>query len=484
MNFRHRILAATVVIALAAPLFQLLCRNVEAHPAKHGRSQAQSSQKSHAAQKAAAKHAHALAMKQHEERLHAQHLAKLRHQEAAETHDRRNKLSDKQRAHEARLAAKQKHEERLQALAEKLHHSKAYREHLQRQAAIDRAHEAHIARLQAKEKRAHNLALSEHARIARLTAVAAQKERQAARQANLAAQTGRHNARLSRLAAAHNARLAAHNARLAAHEARVDQLNAWHRERQAQIGLAAASGVVQFGTYAQDVPVQVIMVDLNKPNIRVTALLARDGIGSSEPFRRMIERSHPAVAVTGTFFSLDNLKPVGDIVINGTLAYFGGMGTALAITPGNHADMITVEWGRHHDWSGYNTVVACGPRLLKDGVVTLDPRAERFKDEHMLAPNSRIAVGITGNNKLIFAMTRDRIYLGRLAKVMKSLGCMQAMNLDAGASTGFYCNGEMFASPGRWLTNAIVVHTNGQPVTSASQNPTRRDLDSRAAQGG
>ena len=151
------------------------------------------------------------------------------------------------------------------------------------------------------------------------------------------------------------------------------------------------------------------MVDLNKPNIKVSALLARDGIGSAEPFTDMIHRSHPAVAVTGTFFSLDNLKPVGDIVINGSLAYFGGMGTALAITSNNHADMVTVEWGRHHDWSRYETVVACGPRLLEDGYIMLDPRAERFKDQHMLSPNSRIAVGITPGNKLVFAMTRDRI---------------------------------------------------------------------------
>ena len=94
----------------------------------------------------------------------------------------------------------------------------------------------------------------------------------------------------------------------------------------------------------------------------------------------MIERANPNVAVTGTFFSLDNLHPVGDIVIDGRLVHFGGMGTALCVTPGNHADMVTCEWGRHHDWSPYDFVVACGPRLLRRGRVVLDPRAERFRD--------------------------------------------------------------------------------------------------------
>lgn len=279
--------------------------------------------------------------------------------------------------------------------------------------------------------------------------------------------------------AKHSATEQAHLQRLAVIQAREAKLWTQHLERLAEIEaqrqkhadnasravhIASDSGlpVWRGDAYAAQVPVKVVTVNLNDPRIRVSALLARNGIGTSEPFAHMIDRTHPYVAVTGTFFSLDNLKPVGDIVINGSLAYFGGMGTALAIKPNNHADMITVPWGRHHDWSGYDTVVACGPRLLEDGQIVLDPRMEHFGDRHMLAPNSRIAVGITGHNQLVFCMTRDAIYLGRLAKIMRSLGCVQAMNLDAGTSTGFYCNGDMMARPGRWLTNAIVVYTNGR----------------------
>ena len=109
------------------------------------------------------------------------------------------------------------------------------------------------------------------------------------------------------------------------------------QEQEAANRLSSAYGITQWGTYTDGVPVQVVLVDLNKPQIKVSALLSRDGIGSSEPFAEMIERSHPKVAVTGTFFSLDNLRPIGDIVIDGNLAYFGGMGTALCITPANYA---------------------------------------------------------------------------------------------------------------------------------------------------
>jgi len=186
--------------------------------------------------------------------------------------------------------------------------------------------------------------------------------------------------------------------------------------------------------------------------------MAARGNGTAEPFRQMIDRSRPNVAVTGTFFSLDDLQPVGDIVIDGTLVHFGGMGTALCITPANRATMVTCQWGRHHDWSPFDFVVACGPRLLHDGRVVLDARAERFRDQHMLAPNSRIAVGITRGNTLFFVMTHSPIYLGKLARVMQSLGAADAMNLDAGTSTGFYYNGATLARPGRKLTNMIVVY--------------------------
>ena len=113
-------------------------------------------------------------------------------------------------------------------------------------------------------------------------------------------------------------------------------------------------------------------------------------------------------------------------------------------------------------------VMACGPRLLESGRVVLDPHAEHFKDKHMLSPNSRIGVGITRGNKLVFVMTKKRIYLGRLAKVMRAVGCSEAMNLDAGTSTGFYCNGRLMARPGRWLTNAIVVHEHPRGTQRAS----------------
>lgn len=305
----------------------------------------------------------------------------------------------------------------------------------------------HLARLREE----HNERLAEHnARLARILAV-------------------RH-ARLAKLEAAHEARLAARAKQVAAEALSHNARNAAKLAAKAKEAVKGSNYVALHGddsagkaiyfwqTVASAIPVKVITVDLNNANVKVSAVMSKNGDGTSEPFKQMIQRANPNVAVTGTFFSLDNLKPVGDIVIDGSLVHFGGMGTALCVTPTNHADMVTCQWGRHHDWTSYDFVCACGPRLLCKSRIVLDPHAERFKDAHMLAPNSRIAVGITPGNKLVFAMTRQPIYLGRMAKVMQSLGCAEAMNLDAGTSTGFYYNGAILARPGRKLTNMIVVY--------------------------
>jgi len=313
------------------------------------------------------------------------------------------------------------------------------------------------------------------------TSRAEHEARLAAHNERLYRQEANHHARMVKIAAIRKARhdhaLAMHNARLAAHAQRIAAAALKHNAKvtaklakKAKDASKGSAYVAQHGddssgraikfwqTVAVNIPVKVITVDLNNSNVKVSAVMSRNGDGTSEPFKQMIERSNPNVAVTGTFFSLDNLKPVGDIVIDGSLVHFGGMGTALCVTPNNKAEMVTCSWGRHHDWTPYDFVCACGPRLLHKSAVVLDPHAERFKDRHMLAPNSRIAVGITPGNKLVFAMTREPIYLGRLAKVMKNLGCAEAMNLDAGTSTGFYYNGTTLARPGRKLTNMIVVY--------------------------
>lgn len=483
-----------VAALLAASLFFSLSPHALAAK-KH--SHAVASHASKAAKKAKAQHLARLAAKQ--KAAWRAHLAKVRalpHAQriALKHHERRVKQAQQKkalptplkvtraqkRAHAAKVAALAAHERRLraqkrQAQAKKpapkpTKFAKHATAHAQKLAAQAAAHNRKVAQIQAaqaaraaKSQAAHRVALTRHQQIL--------AQRQAAQQAATQAQAAAHQARLAKQQAAYAARRRAHQRALAQaalqHQTRLAKQQAAHNARLAAQrahwvalhGDGSGGRSIRFWqTVAAGVPVKVITVDLNDDNVKVSAIMALRGNGTSEPFRHMIERANPNVAVTGTFFSMDNLHPIGDIVIDGSLVHFGGMGTALCVTPDNRAEMVTCVWGRHHDWSPYDFVVACGPRLLQRGRIVLNPRAERFRDKHMLAPNSRIAVGITNGNKLVFAMTKKPIYLGRLAKLMRSLGATEAMNLDAGTSTGFYYNGATLARPGRNLTNMIVVY--------------------------
>ena len=389
-------------------------------------------------------HSERIAEKRHERKWQRKHDAKVDAMQAAhEAKIEQNRVAARQAKRDAlrqqrtaKLAAHRRHHAILTAAAPPKAHPTSSSRAAMHRASIQQA-SAH-----AENVAAERAARLENAAVHQKQAQIRVQNRLANRALHMANVRAAYQARSANLSAAHNARVAA--------------------ERSHWIALhgdgSGGSSIHFWQTAAAGVPVKVISVDLNDPNVKVSAVMARHGNGTSEPFRQMIDRAQPNVAVTGTFFSLDDLQPVGDIVIDGSLVHFGGMGTALCITPGNHADMVTCEWGRHHDWSPYDFVVACGPRLLSRGQVVLDPHSERFHDKHMLAPNSRIAVGITRGNTLFFVMTHEPIYLGRLARVMQSLGAKEAMNLDAGTSTGFYYNGATLARPGRKLTNMIVVY--------------------------
>ena len=188
-------------------------------------------------------------------------------------------------------------------------------------------------------------------------------------------------------------------------------------------------------------------------------MLSEHGQGSNETFERMVWRSHPTAAVTGTFFDVASATALGDIVINGKLAHRGGIGTGLCINTYNECKFVQPprRYARM-DWKDFDFVCCSGPRLVHRSRAEVHPALEGFHDQHMLARNSRLAVGITKNNKLLFVATRQQVQLGKLAQAMKQIGCVEAINLDAGSSLGYYYKGRMIAKPGRRLTNAILIY--------------------------
>lgn len=116
---------------------------------------------------------------------------------------------------------------------------------------------------------------------------------------------------------------------------------------------------------------------------------------------------------------------------------------------------FTNDQGIEVDWSDVITAVGAGPSLIKDGKIIVNPASEGFKEAKILSQSlGRSAIGVTSSGDILLINTTATIQ--KLAEIMKSLGAEHAMNLDGGASSGIYLNGNYLAKPGRNLSNAVI----------------------------
>lgn len=196
----------------------------------------------------------------------------------------------------------------------------------------------------------------------------------------------------------------------------------------------------------------------------------------AEDFSSMVQRSHAAVAVNGTYFSEDGPKRVmGDMVKGGRLVKFSPWedgGTTFILHAGNRPEMITERAQGSPDRSTHWMSLTAGPRLLRDGKVTLHPQEEGFKDPDVFKGSAtRTALGFTRDGgKLLIVSFLSPVTLQKEAAVMKSLGLFQAMNLDGGTSQGLAVGGKTLVSPGRKLTNILAVYDRHHPAPAAMEH--------------
>jgi uncharacterized protein YigE (DUF2233 family) len=211
-----------------------------------------------------------------------------------------------------------------------------------------------------------------------------------------------------------------------------------------------------YAATAAGIGVRVISVDLADPRVRIS--VQTTPAGQAEPFDSLIARSRPTIAINGAYFSKTSLAPIGDIVCAGRLVRKGMMGTALAVTRDNVAVIRRVKWGHAEDWSEYETVLGCGPTLVLNGRIDVQPEAEGFRDPHVMGSTKRMGVGLTSDRRMLIVTTQSAVTFRKWAEVMQALGCEIAMNLDAGASLAMHYRGRTLMRPGRNLTNLLLVH--------------------------
>ena len=103
---------------------------------------------------------------------------------------------------------------------------------------------------------------------------------------------------------------------------------------------------------------------------------------------------------------------------------------------------------------GVISMVTGAPRLVKDGAIYTELDAGFTEDRFTSAVTPRTAVGIDKGGRLVIASV-GAASIQQMRELMLALGCVDAINLDGGASRALYYNGEFYATPGRRLTTTL-----------------------------
>jgi exopolysaccharide biosynthesis protein len=208
---------------------------------------------------------------------------------------------------------------------------------------------------------------------------------------------------------------------------------------------------------AAGVRVRTIEIDPHNPHIRISIATSRGFPLRDETFGSMLERVRPIIAINGAYFSERTRRPIGDIVVDGRLRYAGMMGTALALTRSGDATIERVVRDHRTDWTGYESVLACGPALVLNSRIVVDPLYEHFHDPHVMRATRRLGIALLRSGHLLIVETATPVTFGRWARVMRALRAQDALNLDAGASLAMTYRGHVLEHPSRRLTNLFVV---------------------------
>ena len=105
---------------------------------------------------------------------------------------------------------------------------------------------------------------------------------------------------------------------------------------------------------------------------------------------------------------------------------------------------------------GVTQLIAGAPRLVKNGEICTEQEeqfsGDRFAENYV---SGRTACGVTADGKLIFLQAGAK--LSQLREAMLALGCVDAVNLDGGASVGLFYDGRIYTTPGRNLATTVQI---------------------------
>lgn len=148
--------------------------------------------------------------------------------------------------------------------------------------------------------------------------------------------------------------------------------------------------------------------------------------------------------------------------------------------------VLTLSTATEPDLTGARVAISGGSVLVQDGrrAPLQVPRTLDYKFRSVFERHPRSAIG--ANERYIFLVQVDGrqprlsmgMTLGELADYMLKLGCTLALNLDGGASSTFWLEGQVLNSPchgrEREIANGLVVVQKPLPAAQAGAAPPRQ----------
>jgi len=113
---------------------------------------------------------------------------------------------------------------------------------------------------------------------------------------------------------------------------------------------------------------------------------------------------------------------------------------------------------KHADqnWEHVVEGLSAGPKLISDGDVAVHAIQEGFTEGKITDWSSMRSAIAVMDDGMIMLVTSPSATINQLATAMTELGAVEAMNLDGGASSCLWANGEYITPPGRAISNALL----------------------------
>ena len=215
---------------------------------------------------------------------------------------------------------------------------------------------------------------------------------------------------------------------------------------------------VQFDSVLEGSKSSIKVDNINQPRMLATHVIA---------YSNDWGKTSPASPKYGFQIAIKDNKVIGASYSSLSIPEDGYVivGPAKLLKPLAFEKKVELKIGTSPDWKNVNHIISGGPYLVKNSEVFVDMTAQKLGS--VGGKNPRTAIGYTKDNEMIMVAVDGRegssvgMTLMQLANFMKSLGCVNAMNLDGGGSTVMYVNGQVVNSPqvrgGITLSNALVL---------------------------